>query len=312
MLDLEPRVHLEKVEALVLADHELDGAGGIVADRLGEPHRLLAHRLAGLGIEQRARRFLDDFLIAALDRTFALAEMDHLPVPVTEHLDFDVARVDDEFFDEHPVVAERGFRLRSGAREPLRDLGAGAGDAHALAAAAGRGLDHDRVADLGGDPHRVLVVLDGAEEARHGRHLGDRSGLLGRDLVAHGGDGLRVRTDENDAGGGKRRRERLAFGQEAVTWMHRFGAARPARGHDLLDREIALGCCRRADGHGRVGHFDVQRILVGVGIDRDRCYAEAPRRLDDPAGDLAAVRDQNAFEHAGFPVRPRWLCGAPL
>ena len=43
MLDLQPRVHLEKVEALVLRGDELDGAGRVVADRLGERDRLLAH-----------------------------------------------------------------------------------------------------------------------------------------------------------------------------------------------------------------------------------------------------------------------------
>ena len=46
MLDLQPRVHLEEVEALVLADDELDRAGRLVVHRLGQRHRLLAHRLA--------------------------------------------------------------------------------------------------------------------------------------------------------------------------------------------------------------------------------------------------------------------------
>jgi hypothetical protein len=46
VLDLEPRVHLEEVEALVLADDELDRSRRLVVHRLGERHRLLAHRLA--------------------------------------------------------------------------------------------------------------------------------------------------------------------------------------------------------------------------------------------------------------------------
>ena len=51
-----------------------------------------------------------------------------------------MARIDDEFLDEHPVVAEGGFRLRAGAGEAFRDLFAGMGDAHALAAAAAEAL----------------------------------------------------------------------------------------------------------------------------------------------------------------------------
>jgi hypothetical protein len=33
-------------------------------------------------------------------------------VLVAEHLDFDMAGVDDEFLDENPIIAERRFRLR--------------------------------------------------------------------------------------------------------------------------------------------------------------------------------------------------------
>ena len=92
MLDLQARVHFQEVEALVLAGDELDGAGGIVVHRLGQRDRLLAHLAPRRLIEQRRRRFLDDLLVAALDRAFALAEIDDVAVLVAEHLDLDVAR----------------------------------------------------------------------------------------------------------------------------------------------------------------------------------------------------------------------------
>src|SRR2546421_307936 len=72
MLDLQPRVHLEEVKALVLPGDELNGACAVVAHGLCERDRLLAHLLADRGVEQRRWRFLDDFLVAALDRAFAL------------------------------------------------------------------------------------------------------------------------------------------------------------------------------------------------------------------------------------------------
>src|SRR6185312_2673968 len=130
MLDLQPRVHLEEIEALVLAGDELDSAGAVVADRLGERDRLLAHLLAGRRIEERRWRLLDDLLIAALDRAFALAEMDDVAVLVAEHLDLDMARIDDEFLDEHAVVAERGLRLRARAGITFGDLRLGMRNAH--------------------------------------------------------------------------------------------------------------------------------------------------------------------------------------
>src|SRR5262249_3537550 len=96
MFDLQPRVHFEKIEALVLPDDELHGAGRVVADGPGERDRLLAHFAARRRVDERARRFLYDFLIAALDRAFALAEMNDVAVLVAQHLDFDMARIDDE------------------------------------------------------------------------------------------------------------------------------------------------------------------------------------------------------------------------
>ena len=58
-----------------------------------------------------------------------------------------------------------------------------------------------------------------------------------------------------------------------------------------------MGGRRRADMHRLVGHLDVQRVPVGIGIDGDRLDAHAPRGLDDPAGDLAPVGDQDLVEH---------------
>ncbi|MEY9505823.1 hypothetical protein ABIE87_005381 [Bradyrhizobium diazoefficiens] len=304
MLDLEARVHLQEVEALVLACDELDGAGGIIVHGLGQRDRLLAHLAAGGLVEQRRRRLLDDLLVAALDRAFPLAEIDDVAVLVAQYLDLDVAGIDDELLDEDAVVAERGLGLGLGEVEAFGDLALRIRDAHALAAAAGGGLDHHGVADLVGDADRVLVVLDDAEMARHGRDLGLRGGLLGFDLVAHRGDRARVRADEDEAGRLQRARKRLALGQEAVAGMHGLCARLAAGLHDLLDHQIALGRSRRADQHGLVGHLDMEGIAVGFGIDRDRFNSHPAGSLDDPAGDFAAIGDQDAFEHAFLESRP--------
>src|SRR6185437_12659074 len=201
-------IHFQEIKALVLAGDELDGAGAVVADRFGERDRLLAHFYARFAVKERTRRFLYDFLIAALDRAFALAQMNDVAVLVAQHLDFHVARIGDELFDEDAVVAEARLRLRAGALKTLAHLGRARGDAHAFAAAAGRRLDHHRVADLFGDLYRLFGVRDHPEMARHRRDLGARRRLLRLDLVAHGGDGFCIGPDEHDAG----RRERLGKG----------------------------------------------------------------------------------------------------
>ncbi len=297
MLDLQPRVHLQEIEALVLAGDEFDGAGGIVFHGLRQRDRLFAHLAAGGLVEQRRRRFLDHLLIAALDRTFALAEIDDVAVLVAQHLDFDVAGIDDEFLDENPVVAERrlGFRFRK--PEAFGDFAGRMRDPHALAAAAGGGLDHHGIADGVGDLHRMLFVGDDAEEARHRRDVGLGGGLLGFDLVAHRGDRARVGSDEDDAGLRQRARKSLALGQKAVAGMHGLRAGLAAGLDDLVHHEIAFGRGRRSDQDRLIGHLDMQRIAVGLGIDGNRLDPHPAGGLDDPAGDLAAIGDQNTFEH---------------
>ncbi len=170
-------------------------------------------------------------------------------------------------------------------------------DAHALAAAAGRGLDHHRIADLVGDDGRVLGRLDHAEIAGNGRDLGGVGEFLRFDLVAHRLDGADVGADEHDAGLGERLGEGRALGQEAVAGMHRLGARLLAGGDDLVDHEIGLRRGGRPDGDRLVRHLDMQGVLVGFRIDRDRLYPHAARRLDDSAGDFAAVGDQDFLEH---------------
>ncbi len=124
------------------------------------------------------------------------------------------------------------------------------------------------------------------------------------DLVAHRLDGAQVRADEDDALVGQRLGESGAFGEKAVAGMHRLGAGLLAGGDDLLDDEIGLDGRRRPDRDRLAGHFDVQRVLVGLGIDGDRLYAHAARGLDDPTRDLAAIGDQDFLEHCPLGGRP--------
>jgi hypothetical protein len=79
--------------------------------------------------------------------------------------------------------------------------------------------------------------------------------------------------------------------------MDRFGAGLLRRLDDAVALEIAFTDRGGADMHRLVGHRDMQRIGVGVRIDRDGGDAHAARGANDPASDLAAIGDQDFVEH---------------
>ena len=110
VLDLHARVHLDEVELAVLVQ-ELEGAGAFVADLAARLGAALADAQPRARIDVRRGRFLDDFLVPALHRAVAVAEIDRVAVLVGEHLDFDVARLLQKFLEIDRRVAERRLRL---------------------------------------------------------------------------------------------------------------------------------------------------------------------------------------------------------
>ncbi len=92
MLHLDTRVHLEEVQIAVLVHQELHGAGVGVADL---PHGLddqMAHALTQGSVDLGGGRLFHQFLVAALDGTFSLAQMDNFAMLVPQHLELDMTR----------------------------------------------------------------------------------------------------------------------------------------------------------------------------------------------------------------------------
>ena len=85
-----------------------------------------------------------------LQRTVAFEQMNRAAVGVGEHLDLDVTGPRGVFLDQTLVVADTGGRLAPTGGQGLGEVLGGADLAHALAAAAGHGLDQHRIADLVG------------------------------------------------------------------------------------------------------------------------------------------------------------------
>jgi hypothetical protein len=305
VLDLQPRVDLHEgeVPALGLVE-ELDGPGAAVAGLTCESDGGVGELALLLGGERRAGGLLEHLLVAALVAAVAHAERPHAAVPVGHQLHLDVAGGADEALHQHARVAERLLRLGAGALEGGLELVGGVDAAHAPPAAAGRGLDHEREAELLAVAHGLLDALDrpaAPGRHRHARLLGEPLAL---DLVAERAHDVRVGADEDDPEALAQLGERRVLGHEAPPDPGRVGARLDERALEALVVEI--GAQRLAvgilAGGGTeavvlVGLAHEQRVALGLGEQRDHrdrvvaLLVELADGVDGAHRRLAAVDD---------------------
>src|SRR5262245_24943417 len=297
MFNLDARVHLHEIEAAVLVEQKFDGAGVAVADPLAGVYGDTAHLLAQLVADGRRRRLFDQLLVAALDRAFALAEVNHVAVIVAEHLDFDVARVGDVFLKVDAAVFERRLGLCAGRVVSVAEFALIVGDAHASPAAAGRGLDQHRIAYPHGLFDGGLFVFDQALAAGRDRHARSLHRTLGLRFIAHYPDDLGRRADEGDVAFAADLGEVGILGEKSVPRMYRVDVGDFGRRDDLRDVQVALRRGRGADANHFVREAHVQGVAVGLGIHGDCFDTEFTTGPNDPAGDFTTIGDKNFFEH---------------
>ena len=254
MLHLEARVHLEEPERAVGFDEELHGARVGVADRAGQRDRSLADALAQLVVQRRGGRFLDDLLVAPLDRAVALEEVDQVAVGVAEDLDLDVAGAIHESFDEERAVTERGGRLGPRRLQRVRELLGRGDDAHPAPAAARRRLHEERVTDVVADRHRVdgVAIGDGDRRAARARRPATAIALAATfDPIVSITSG--AGPTKREARGGDGPGEVGVLGEEAVAGMHGIGAGAQRGGDDRVDVEVGVGRARTGKADRFVG-----------------------------------------------------------
>ena len=195
----------------------------MVAGLAGEADGGVADRLAEVLVERRGGGFFDDLLVAALDRTLPLEEMEDVALPVPEHLHLHVARIFHQLLEEHRPISEGSLSLP--ARPPYRlgeVLRMGHGP-HSPPPASRARLYQDREADEISLLREPLLALVFTVVTWDRRHAGPACQLLGPHLVADGIHRLGRGSDPGCTGRLDRSGELRALRKEAVPWMHGFG-----------------------------------------------------------------------------------------
>ena len=98
-----------------LIDKELNCARVLVADRFGQFYRSVSHLLPKTRRHQRRWTFFDHLLVAPLNGTVAIAQMNNVTMTIGNNLKFDMMRIDDELLEIDLIVSESflGFVTRT-------------------------------------------------------------------------------------------------------------------------------------------------------------------------------------------------------
>jgi hypothetical protein len=214
-------------------------------------------------------------------------------VGVGEALCLDVPGSVEEPLDEALAAPERGGGLADRRLELLVDLRKGARDLQAASAAAEGRLDRDRKAVLGRermDLRGALHRLGCPGDERCTRAMGD---VPCAHLVAERLDRCGRRSDPHETGLDDGPREVCVLGEKAVARVDGVGPRPPRDVEQLADVEVRLLRPGARERERLVGDAHVQRLAIGVCVDRDGADPGVTARAGDADCDLAAVRDED-------------------
>ena len=227
VLDLESGVDLEEPETAIGVEEEFGRRRVVQVRRACRPDRQVVQRRALVGGEPGCRRFLDQLLVPALDRTVPLPQRHDRAAGVAEQLDLDVARRTDLALQVDRPVAECRRRLRRTGGQRRRQLGRSRNATHPATPTPGRRLHEQGEPDrLRGRDDRVDAIgsIDGdrVERPRDHRHAGGLRRPPRSQLVAKCLDRIGSRSDEDEPGVDHRPREAGPLRQEAVAGVDRL------------------------------------------------------------------------------------------
>src|SRR5208282_4771010 len=125
-------------------------AGALVAELLERRDGKIEELFTRLRVEGGRRGLLEQFLVPALQRAVAFAEMNDATPAVADQLHLDMPRAVEKAFEINRIIAERRARLRLCQGQHPGEFDSVAGRPDAAPAATGGRLQQHRIADGAG------------------------------------------------------------------------------------------------------------------------------------------------------------------
>lgn len=198
VLDLDTRVDLNEVVAVLLVDEEFGCTGVTVFDRFSELEGVRQNGLSDGFLEMGRRSDFDDLLVTSLDGTVSFKEVDAVTLTIGKKLDFNVSGSVKESLDEDSTVTKSTLGLTDSSLKALFETLLVPNDSHTSSTTTHGSLDDDGESILLDKLGSLVVRFDRARSTGNDRNtsLNGKSSSLG--LVTKGIDSLRAGTNEGD------------------------------------------------------------------------------------------------------------------
>ena len=106
VLHLQAGIHFQEIIIAMFIDKEFNSARTDVVYGFGGSYCFFTHILTELRSNEHRRALFYYFLIAALNRTFAFAEVNYIAMFVAQYLELDMMRFFYEFLQIYRIVSE--------------------------------------------------------------------------------------------------------------------------------------------------------------------------------------------------------------
>ena len=269
MLYLDAGIDFHEVEMASFIQEEFDGANRVVIGGADNVDCALPHFLAKFGRYFGAGGLFDEFLASPLDGAVSLAEVDVIAVFISHHLHFDMAGIDNHFFEVDFWVIETHFGFCSGGREFFEKVFFRFSDADPFSPSASNGFDEDGKAKFARlfEGH-FRVGNDAIGTGNHGAADFAGGGFC-FGFISEKGDRFGRGADEVQTAAFTDGGKVAIFAQKTVAGVDGIGTGDFAGGDEVGDVEVGLGRGGLSDTDRLIGVIDVHRFRIGLGVDSD-------------------------------------------
>src|SRR6267142_1491150 len=243
--------------------------------------------------------------------------MNHASMLVAEHLKLNVPRMLQKTFRINIRRAKGLLRFAAGSFIRGKQFLLLPHNAHAAAPAARDRFQNEWISDLGSFFGELLFAFNRALTAWNRRqarrlHFPPRAILL-----AHHFNNFWPRPDEGDFARFTHFGKVRILRKEAVSRMDGIHICNFRGADDLRNIQITFAAAGGPDAHGFISKSYVERIPVGLGIDRNRTDSQFLASANHAQGDFPAIGYQNLVKHRIwtcllFAARPDAEQGLPV